>query len=294
MVVFGLVFLVFVTSVSLVVFALFVRVPGSSFDSAGMPIHYTDEGTGTPVLLVHGFGLQADLNWRWTGCIRRLRKAGYRVVALDVRGHGRSGKSHAPQDYGVALSDDIVRLLDHLGIAKAHLIGYSMGGFIVLKTVERHPDRLLSGVIGAAGWGLLDETYLNLIQEIIAAMDTRRSFDPLTDWLDENKHAPWLNRFLANFFMRSMNDLDAIVNVFKTFDALSVGEDGLRRNAVPVLTVVGDRDGIRETSERLPGLMAHHKLVYIPGGDHINTLLRRGFMLNILAFLKRHGPDGSV
>ena len=271
-----------------VVFVLFFRVPGRTFDSAGMPIHYTDQGAGIPVVLVHGFAVQADLNWRWNGCIRRLRKHGYRVIAMDVRGHGRSGKPHDPQSYGAALSDDVVRLMDHLGIEKAHIAGYSMGGFIVLKTIERHPDRLLSGVICAAGWGELDERHRALFQEIVRSIEEHRNFDPITHWLDINKRAPWLNRFLANFFMRNINDLDAIVNVFRTFEALVVEEAALRRNTVPALTLVGDRDGIREASDRLPGVMANHELVYIPGGDHITTILHPLFMTHMIAFLDRH------
>jgi pimeloyl-ACP methyl ester carboxylesterase len=213
---------------------------------------------------------------------------------MDVRGHGRSGKSHDPEAYGAALSDDIVRLMDHLNIEKAHVAGYSMGGFIVLKTIERHPDRLLSGIIGAAGWGVIDGEYGALIREIQCSIEERRNFDPITHWLDGKKHAPRITCFLANVFMRSINDLDAIVNVFKTFEALSVEEGALRRNTVPALTLVGDRDGIRETSDRLPGLMANHELVYIPGGDHITTILHPGFMSHMLAFLDRHSPALSL
>lgn len=273
-----------------VAFFLFFRVPGKTFNSVGVPIHYTDQGAGTPVVLVHGFAVQSDLNWRWPGCIRRLRKRGYRVIAMDVRGHGRSGKPHNPEAYGVEVSDDIIRLLDHLGIGKAHVAGYSMGGFIVLKTMARHPDRLLSGVIGAAGWGSLDEGYQRLLQDITHAIEEHRNIDPITHWLARNKRAPRLNCLLANFFISKINDFDAIVNVFKTFDALEVGEDALRRNTVPALTLVGDRDGIRETSDRLPGLMANHELVYIPGGDHVTTILNPRFMSHMLDFFDRHAP----
>jgi pimeloyl-ACP methyl ester carboxylesterase len=271
-------------------FVLFFRVSGETFDSAGVPIHFTDQGSGTPVILVHGFAVQSDLNWRWPGCVRRLKRRGYRVITMDVRGHGRSGKSHDPREYGVALSDDIIRLMDHLGIEKAHIAGYSMGGFIVLKTIERHPDRLLSGVICAAGWGVLNDEHRALFAEIVRAIEKDRSFDPITHWIDMNKHAPWLNCFLSNFFMRNTNDLDAIVNVFRTFEALTVEEDALRRNTVPALTLVGARDGIREASDKLPGVMANHELVHIPGGDHLTAILHPLFMSQMLAFLDRHSP----
>jgi pimeloyl-ACP methyl ester carboxylesterase len=282
------------TAMAAMLFVLFFRVAGKIFDSDGMAIHYTDQGAGTPVVLVHGFAVQGDLNWRWTGCVRRLKERGYRVIVMDVRGHGRSGKPHGPESYGAALSDDIVRLMDHLGIDRAHIAGYSMGGFIVLKTIERHPDRLLSGVICAAGWGLLDEGKRDLFQKIVRDIETKQGFDPITHWLDKNKHASRLNCILANFFMRNINDLDAIVNVFRTFEALSVEEAALRRNAVPALTLVGERDGIREVSDLLPGVMANHELVHIPGGDHLTTILHPRFMAEMLRFLDRHSPPCSA
>ncbi len=294
MVILGLTLSVLLFALATIIFVLFFRVPGKIFDSAGMPIHYTDQGAGIPIILVHGFAVQSDINWRWTGCIRHLRKRGYRVIAMDVRGHGRSGKPHDPRDYGAALSDDIIRLMDHLGIEKAHVAGYSMGGFIVLKTIERHPDRLLSGVICAAGWGVLDEKNIALFREIVRAIEEGRNFDPITHWLDKDRHASRLNCLLSNFFMRHTNDLDAIVNVFRTFEALMVEEGALRRNTVPALTLVGENDGIREASDRLPGVMANHELVHIPGSDHLTTILHPRFMPQMLGFLDRHSPVSSA
>jgi len=274
--------------------ALFViryRVSGSYFDSAGVPIFYTDQGAGIPIVLIHGFGVQGDLNWRWAGCVRALTQRGFRVIVMDARGHGRSGKPHAPEAYGAEMADDVVRLLDHLGIQKAHVAGYSMGGFITLKTIIRHPDRLLSGVICAAGWGVIDEHYRALFSEIVDAIEQRRVFDPITHWLEPGKKAARAQCAAANFFMRSTNDLPAIVNVFKTFEDLSVDEAELRENAVPTMTLVGTHDGIREASDRLPGVMANHTLVYVPRGNHITTIMHPNFMREMLHFLRANSPQ---
>lgn len=272
-----------------VAFLLFYRVPGYYFEVGGQRIHYTDQGSGVPIILVHGFAVQADLNWRWNGVIRRLVKNGFRVIAMDVRGHGRSSHPREPEHYGVALSDDVIALMDHLGIAKAHVAGYSMGGFITLKTIARHPERLLSGVVCAAGWGVLDEETTTLFQDIVAGIE-RGVFDPITHWLDPNKRATRIQCALSNFFMCNSNDLPAIVNVFRTFEGLVVEEELLRKNTVPALTLVGSKDGIREASDRLPGLMANHEIVYIPGGDHITTILHPQFMRNMVRFLKANSP----
>ena len=111
-----------------------------TFDSNGVSISYTVEGKGEPVVLIHGLFASAQVNWRAPGIIRVLA-TNYQVIALDVRGHGASGKPTKESDYGVERADDVVRLLDHLKIKQAHLVGYSMGGMITLNVAARHPDR---------------------------------------------------------------------------------------------------------------------------------------------------------
>jgi pimeloyl-ACP methyl ester carboxylesterase len=99
------------------------------FDSRGVNIHYSVEGKGEPVILIHGFGTSIQLNWGTPGIIKALADQ-YQVIALDNRGHGQSDKPHAPSAYGSEMANDVIRLMDHLDIRKAHIIGYSMGGVI--------------------------------------------------------------------------------------------------------------------------------------------------------------------
>src|SRR5258708_34863466 len=112
--------------------SLSAAVTRHEFDSNGVPISYTDEGHGMPVVLIHGLTSSGDRNWRMPGMIQRLTPH-YRVITIDVRGHGRSGKPESESAYGVQLEEDVVRLLDHLHIRRAHVIGYSMGGMIAMK-----------------------------------------------------------------------------------------------------------------------------------------------------------------
>src|SRR5262245_64521390 len=105
---------------------------GQTFDSNGVKIYYTVEGQGQPVVIFHGAFSSADMNWRLPGTIKTLA-AHYQVIALDARGHGRSDKPAREEDYGVEMADDVIRLLDHLKIEKAHIVGYSMGGMIAMK-----------------------------------------------------------------------------------------------------------------------------------------------------------------
>jgi hypothetical protein len=101
--------------------------PSGFFDSDGVNIHYETQGEGKPIVLVHGFASSLQGNWvitRWVETLQPLR----RVVALDCRGHGQSDKPHDPAAYGGEnMAQDVLRLMDHLGIAEADLFGYSMG-----------------------------------------------------------------------------------------------------------------------------------------------------------------------
>lgn len=121
------------------------------FDSKGVKIHYMVAGRGEPVVLIHGLYSSAAINWQLPGT-EQLLAASYQVIAPDVRGHGRSGKPEKEADYGVELADDVVRLLDHLRIEKAHIVGYSMGGMIAMKLAVLHPERIRSVVLGGMGW----------------------------------------------------------------------------------------------------------------------------------------------
>ena len=126
------------------------RTPGQLFDSSGVDLYYTVSGSGEPVVLLHGFAVQSDLNWRLPGVTRALARD-FQVIALDLRGHGRSGKPYEPEQYGLEMAKDVVRLLDHLGIERAHVVGYSLGGFIALKLAMLHPERIIS--LSALGAG---------------------------------------------------------------------------------------------------------------------------------------------
>jgi pimeloyl-ACP methyl ester carboxylesterase len=132
---------------------LLVSLPvlADDFDSAGVKIHYTVQGTGEPVILIHGLYADAQKNWGLPGVIADLSQH-YHVIALDCRGHGQSDKPAGEGDYGIKMVDDVVRLLDHLHLPSANVVGYSMGGMIGLKLAVTHPDRVHSLVLGGMGW----------------------------------------------------------------------------------------------------------------------------------------------
>jgi pimeloyl-ACP methyl ester carboxylesterase len=120
------------------------------FDSAGVRIRYVDHGAGLPVVLIHGFTANIERSWIETGVLPDLARD-YRVIALDLRGHGGSDKPRDPRAYD-DIGLDVIRLLDHLEISRAHVVGYSLGGIIVAKLLTTHSERFLSAVLGAAAY----------------------------------------------------------------------------------------------------------------------------------------------
>jgi len=118
------------------------------FDSNGVRIRYVDQGNGDAVVLVHGNGGSLG-SWVDSGVLPNLAQ-NYRVVAFDVRGHGKSGKPHDVTSYGREMVLDVVRLIDHLGLNRAHIIGYSMGAHMTAQLLTLHPERFTSAVLGGA------------------------------------------------------------------------------------------------------------------------------------------------
>ena len=114
---------------------------GDRFDSNGVEIHFVSKGEGPDVVLLHGFSGSAEGAFIKPGTFDAIVNAGFRVTAVDHRGHGSSEKPHDPDSYGVKMAEDVRRLLDHLNIDRAHIVGYSMGGKIANTFRSRHADR---------------------------------------------------------------------------------------------------------------------------------------------------------
>lgn len=128
-----------------------------TFDSDGVELAYMNVGEGAPILLIHGFASNSVNTWATTGWVDALSGSGYRVIALDCRGHGNSEKLHDPNAYSMDLmADDARRLLDHLELDQAHVFGYSMGARVslLLGAVER--DRIRTVTMGAIGGNMRD------------------------------------------------------------------------------------------------------------------------------------------
>src|SRR6478672_13139687 len=128
-----------------------------SFKNGEVEIAYLDEGDGEPIVLVHGFASTKEVNWVYPGWVTTLTRAGRRVIALDNRGHGESSKHYDPAAYHSALmAEDVRALLDHLGLGRADVMGYSMGARITAFLALAHPERVRSAILGGLGYHLVE------------------------------------------------------------------------------------------------------------------------------------------
>ena len=127
-----------------------------SFHNGAVGIAYLDEGQGEPIVLIHGFASSKNVNWVYPRWVSELTKNGRRAIALDLRGHGESSKPYDPAQYGIArLAGDVTALMDHLGVERADLMGYSLGARITGWLAYAQPQRLRSAIFGGLGIGLI-------------------------------------------------------------------------------------------------------------------------------------------
>jgi pimeloyl-ACP methyl ester carboxylesterase len=244
------------------------------FDSDGVEIAFHDEGEGEPVVLIHGFASNHRVNWIETSWSADLRAEGRRVIAFDNRGHGASQKLYDPAVYGAdEMAQDARRLLDHLGIERADLIGYSMGARICAFMAIGHPERVRSAVFGGLG--------INMVRGMgapgpIAAALEAASADAVVDASA---------RSFRVFAERTGSDLAALAACIRATRRRITAEE-LARIAAPVLVVVGSRDPIGGSPEGLAELIPGGRALKVADRDHMSTVGSKQFKAAALAFLK--------
>ncbi|KPF44022.1 alpha/beta fold hydrolase [Rhizobium sp. AAP43] len=249
--------------------------PFSRFRNDGLELAYFDDGdpAGEPILLIHGFASSASVNWVYTGWLRTLGDAGFRVIGIDNRGHGESDKPHDPEAYHPSdMASDSAALLTHLGIADAHVMGYSMGARIAAFLAIEHPDRVRSLVFGGLGIGMCDGV---------------GDWDPIAEAL----LAPSLEdvthergRMFRAFADQTRSDRMALAACISTSRDLVSREDIARVDA-PTLIGVGTKDDIAGSAQELGDLMQTATVLDIPNRDHMLAVGDRVFKKAVLEFL---------
>ena len=271
-----------------------VETKQDSFLSDGVKIAYVEAGKGEPVILIHGFTASAAMNWVAPGVFDALAKD-YHVIALDNRGHGRSGKPHDPDAYGVTMVEDVVRLMDHLGIEKAHLVGYSMGGFMSNKFLAEHPDRVITVTLGGAGWSKENDETMTLLDELATSLDEGKGLTPLIKRLTpEGQPQPSEEQIKAmNSLVMLMNDPKALAAVARGMKGLAVEEAQIKANKAPVLALIGEIDPLKVGVDELEKVMPNLQVVVIEKADHMTAFSDPKFIETLTKFLGDHSSDGA-
>jgi len=245
-----------------------------SFNSDGVQIAYEDGGEGQPILLIHGFASNARVNWWDTGWVKTLVGAGRRVITLDNRGHGASQKIYDPAFYSAAeMAEDARRLLDHLGLDQADIMGYSMGARIAAFLCINHPSRVNRAIFG----GLASRMITGVPgSDLIAAGLEAPSLAHVTD--------PEARSFRI-FAEQTKSDLKALAACMRA-SRVKVTAADLARITVPVLVVAGEKDDIAGDVETLVSAIAGAKGLTLSGRSHMNAVGAKDYKQAVLDFLR--------
>ncbi|WGD31537.1 alpha/beta fold hydrolase [Ancylobacter sp. WKF20] len=244
-----------------------------TFHHDGIDFAYLDEGQGEPILLIHGFASTKEINWVGPGWVTALTGAGRRVIALDNRGHGASGKVYERDAYdpGV-MARDALALLDHLAIPRADVMGYSMGGRIGACLALLAPERVRTLILGGIGIHLVEGAGLPVtVAEALLAP----SLDDVTDPV---------GRTFRAFAEQTGSDRQALAAcIYGSRRTLTREEVG--RITVPTLIAVGTRDEVSGAAAPLAALIPGARVADIPGRDHMRAVGDRVYKDAALAFL---------
>jgi pimeloyl-ACP methyl ester carboxylesterase len=264
------------------------------FESNGVRIRYIDEGSGEPVLLIHGYTRNIETNWTTTGVVQNLAKD-HRVIAFDLRGHGKSDKPHDPNAYGGELAQDAIRLLDHLKIQRAHVVGYSLGAGIALKLVTTNPERFLTVTLGGlAGYRNWKPEYDQGAQRAAAELETDVPFRGLVVAMtpsDEPKRTEEDIRARSDA-LAAVNDVKALAAYQrKGLRELNTTDAEVAAVQVPMLGVIGSVDNGLRGMQQLQTILPTLKVVVIEGATHAGDRTAAGrpeFASAIRDFMAAH------
>ncbi len=251
------------------------------FSSDDVRIAYLDRppaagtpGRSCPVLLIHGFASHTDMNWVATGWVTHLAASGYRVISIDNRGHGRSEKLHDPRAYSARImAEDACRLLDHLRVERAHVIGYSMGARIAALLAIGHASRVDHVVLGGLGLAMVegmkgtDEIAVGLVAPALSEVR-----DPVA-------------RTFRVFAEQTQSDRTALAAAIRGAREAVPRED-LARLRCRVLVACGSEDTISGSAEGLARIIPGATAFVIEGREHMKAVGDRTFKEAVVRFLE--------
>ena len=230
----------------------------------GVELAYERLGEGPAIVLVHGFGSSRMQNWKSTGWYGGLTAAGFSLVAMDCRGHGESGKPHDPAAYGHdRMAQDVVTVMAGAGLEAALILGYSMGGFIGLRLLAAHPERVVKLAIAGVG-----ETYL---QDRITAPEARASLAEALVTPDKDSITDPRAKMFRAFADQPGKDRLALAACMRAMSP-HLPHETLSQLRRPVLVVDGSEDETAGRPGPLAAALADGRAVTVPGRDHMSAV----------------------
>jgi pimeloyl-ACP methyl ester carboxylesterase len=228
------------------VLACLTAIRADDFKSGDVKICYTVQGSGSPVILIHGLHSSGAMNWTLPGTTALVAK-NHQVILIDMRGHGGSDKPEVEKSYGVEMVEDIIKLMDHLGITHAHFVGYSMGGMIALKAAVLHPDRVDALLLGGMGW---------------------------------MKDGGELQKFWANVPEKPRSGIggSSATACMRGMAKLAVSEEEVKALKMPAAIVVGEKDPVEKLYvEPLKQIRPDWPVTTVPKVGHILCVMKQEF-----------------
>ena len=245
----------------------------------GTEIYYKDWGTGQPIVFCHGWPLSSEA---WAGQMLFLAQHGYRAIAHDRRGHGRSSQTSSGNDMNT-YADDLAAVIDHLDLKNAVLVGHSTGGGEVTRYIGRYgTKRVEKVVLIAAVPPLLLKTETNpegLPIEVFDGLRASLAKDPSQFYKDFAMMFYGANRagakvsqgILDQFWLWSMQaGLKSAYECIKAFSETDFTED-LKKFDVPTLVMHGEDDQvvpIKDSAKKSAKLIKGAQEIYYPGRPH--------------------------
>jgi pimeloyl-ACP methyl ester carboxylesterase len=267
-----------------------IAILGRHFDSAGVAIRFVEAGAGEPVVLLHSFTGSFERDFVRSGLFGALAER-FRAIGVDLRGHGKSGKPHHPGQYGREMALDVLRLLDHLNLPRAHVVGYSLGAHVAAQFVTLHPERCITATLGGSPgrrhWSDDDD---RRVAAEAGELDRGELRSQILRLWPKDEPPPSEEEIRAHT-MKYLegNDASALAAVRRANREQVVHDDQLAATGIPILGLVGSEDDYLAEFHEQAQIVRQLELVVLDGAAHGDACARPEFRDALIAFLDAHG-----
>jgi pimeloyl-ACP methyl ester carboxylesterase len=265
---------------------------GYFMTSDKVKIHYMIQGKGTPVILIHGYTGSAQGNWFANGIAEALAK-NHMVVAIDCRNHGKSDK---PQINGPGKAEDVIEMMDHLKIQKAHFHGYSMGGAIVGRLLGLIPERMITAGFGGSGIQEVDPEWRAKVPK------DKEGRDPLEDEVSRRlrmKHA--MDNGMSQAEAEKLAATPAAPRPTVAAGGTAAARPqptapqlDLTKLNIPMLAINGEYDRPIAKTHRMWRELRNFTNVVLPGKSHLTAIasgyMPKEYLESVVKFINANDP----